>query len=263
MRKTILRKIVCVLFIQISLTAIFFVTYGLGANEEITPEFADAPNIDGILGDEWDVSNRTDISFEGLNGILKVMQDDTNLYISIEFNLDPSARNETEFVGILISNSSSNSPEDFVDAKIVRFSNLTSGDFAYLDCHVNSYNLLNDTNINFDGDGAAQMYDYDTIAYEFSIPLGNIDDNDDAFLDFGNRYAFNITYGDWNLYPGGITKSHCVLITIQTPLPPAIDLTEIVLLILTIVSFSCIGAFLAIYSYKIIVLKKKIGRLIG
>ena len=242
----------------------FFGTYGYGANEEIIPEFADAPDIDGDLGDEWDVSNRTDIYFEGLNGILRVMQDNTNLYISIEFDLDPSARNETEFIGILISNSSSDSPEDFVDAKVVRFSNLTEGNFAYLDCYVDNYNIKhNDTNMDCDGDGAAEMYDYDTIVYEFSMPYGKTDDNDDAFLEYGNKYAFNITYGDWNLYPGGITKSHCVLITIQTPISPEINLTEIVLFILSIVSFSCIGAFLAIYSYKIIVLKKKIGRLLG
>ena len=266
LRKTILRKVVCLFFIQISLIAMLFATYGYGANEEITPEFADAPVIDGVLGDEWDDANRTDIDFEGLNGILRVMQDNTNLYISIEFDLVRSERNDTEFIGILISNSSSNTPEDFVDVKVVRFSNLTNENYAYLDCYVDNFNFKhNDTNLDFDGDGAAKLddSDTDTIIYEFSIPLGTTNDNDDASLDYGKRYAFNITYGDWNLYPGGITLSHGVFIDIQNQLPIDTNFTELILFILSIVGSSCIGAFLALYTYKIIILKKKIGRLIG
>ena len=240
-----------------------FATYGYGANEEITPEFANAPDIDGILGDEWDDANRTDIDFGGLNGILRVMQDNTNLFISIEFNL--LGRKDTEFIGVLISNSSSNTPEDFVDAKVVRFSNLTLGNYTYLDCYVDNYNFKhNDTNLDFDGDGAAaQIRDSNIIIYEFSIPLGTTNDNYDAFLDYGKIYAFNITYGEWNEYPGGLTLSHGVFIDIQNQLPIDTNFTELILFILSIVGSSCIGAFLSLYTYKIIVLKKKIGRLIG
>ena len=264
MRRTTLKKVVCIFFIQVSLIAILFTTYGYGATEEITPEFANAPVIDGILGNEWDNANLTNTALADLNIKLRVMQDSTNLFISIEFDLDPSYRNDTEFIGILISNSSSANPEDFVDAKVVRFSNLTDGNYAYLDCYIDNYNIKqNDTNLDFDGNGAAKMYDSDTIIYEFSIPIGNTNDNDDAFLDYSNKYAFNITYGDWNVYPGGITKSHCVLITIQDQLPIDIDFTELVLFILSIVAYSFIGAFISLYKYKIIIFKKKIGRLIG
>jgi hypothetical protein len=243
----------------------FFVAFGHGAIEEITPEFADAPDIDGARGTEWDNANITYTSLDDLNIILRVMQSDTDLFISIEFDLELSARKETEFIALILSNSSSSDPENFIDAKIVRFSNLTNGDYIYLDCVVDieNYNFSSDSNLDFEGDGAAEMEDDQTIFYEFSIPIQIADDNDDVSLEYTKEYAFNITYGEWGVYPDGITKSHCVLITIQTPLPPAIDLTEIVLLILSIISFSCIGAFLAVYSYKIIVLKKKIGRLLG
>lgn len=264
LRRTIVRKIVCIFFIQVTLLTMFFVAYGYGAIEKITPEFADAPVIDGIRGTEWDDANTTYTSLDDLNVIIKVMQAEAILFISIEFDLEASARKETEFVGILIANSSTSDPEDFTDAKIVRFSNLTNGNYTYLDCYVdiNTFNFSIDDSSDFEGDGAAKMEDTETIFYEFSIPIG-IDDNNNVYLDYGNEYAFNITYGEWGIYPGGIAKSHSVLITIQNPLPPGIDLTELVLLILSIVSFSCIGAFLAVYSFKIIVLKKKIGRLLG
>ena len=238
--------------------SIIFITFCQGATEEITPEFADAPIIDGILGSEWDGANTTNTALEDLLITLRVMQDNTNLYVSIEFDLDPLYRNDTEFIGILISNSSSSSSKDFIDAKIVRFTNLTNGEYLYLDCYVDNFNPKhNDTNLIFDGNGAAKMYDSDTIIYEFSMPIDNSDDNDDVFLEYGSRYAFNITYGDWELYPRGVIKSHNVLVDIQDPLPSESNFTEIVLFILSIVFFSCIGAFLVFYSYKIIILKKK------
>jgi hypothetical protein len=243
----------------------FYITCGYGAIEEITPEFVDAPVIDGVRGSEWNGANTTYISLDNLSITLKVMQADARLFISIEFDLESSARKETEFIGILISNSSLSGPDNFIDAKIVRFSNLTNGDYTYLDCYVdiNNYNFSNDNNTDIGGEGAAKMENAKTIFYEFSLPIGIIGDNEDVDLDYGKEYAINITYGEWGVYPGGISKSHCVLITILIPLPPVLDLTEIVIFILSIVSFSCIGAFLTIYIYKIIILKKKIGRLIG
>ena len=64
------------------------------------------------------------------------MQDDSNLYISVQFELVIGVHENTEFFGLIISNSSSIEQEEFLDAKIIQFSNKTTNDFDYLDYHI-------------------------------------------------------------------------------------------------------------------------------
>ncbi|MFW9896781.1 MAG: hypothetical protein ACFFD7_13330, partial [Candidatus Thorarchaeota archaeon] len=94
-----------------------------GAAEEIDAEFGQAPIIDGNIDDsanEWKNAYKTQINLTDLPIDLWVMQDDKDLFISVQVDLE--THNSTEFVGLLISNSSSENREDFIDAKIVQFS---------------------------------------------------------------------------------------------------------------------------------------------
>jgi hypothetical protein len=119
---------------------------------------------------------------------------------------------------------------------------------------------LNDTR--YDGTGAAKLKG-DVSIYEFSLPIGQTNTNgesEDSISDY-ESYAFNITYGENPAYPQGIIKSEIVLINIKEPIEKKLILTDLVLIILSIIVFSLIGILFGYYIYKIFKLKEKIERL--
>ena len=244
-----------------------FISNSYGATEEIDSQFGEAPVIDGyidISSQEWNKATKVQIDLggsppEGLPINLWVMQDNSNLYISVQIDLEHEYHNTTEFVGIMVSNSSSENKEDFIDAKIVQFSNISENQFNYLDYYINNSIFLNDSD--YDGDGAAKLEDSSSI-YEFSIPITSINGNEeDVLLDYGNGYAFNVTYGKTPFYPSGIIKSTIILINIKSFPTTEQPLWNLVILILSIIIFSILGILYGFYIYKIFKLKEKIERI--
>ncbi|MFX1522690.1 MAG: hypothetical protein ACFFCC_04200 [Promethearchaeota archaeon] len=241
-----------------------FIINCYGAAEEIDAEFGEAPIIDGNIDDsanEWKNAYKTHINLTDLPIDLWVMQDDKDLFISVQVDLEEPAHNSTEFVGLLISNSSSENREDFIDAKIVQFSNIQIGDFDYLDYFINESIFFNDTS--YQGEGAGKLNDKISI-YEFSIPIEQpltLGYEEDALLEYDMTYAFNITYGKIPFYPDGIIKSEVVLINIFKPTVEQQLLMDIILLVLISTVFSIVGILSVYYIYKIFKLKEKMERL--
>ena len=262
MKKKTYRVFLCIATVLITVNSLFFALNGYGATEEFDSEFGESPEIDGsidLLSGEWQKATKKDILLEDLPIECWVMQNDNNLYISVQLELESGYHNSTEFIGLIISNSSSENNEDFIDAKFIQFSNISVSQFNFLDYYINNSVFSIDTEKN--GKGAANLEGL-TSTYEFSIPIENTTNNkEDVALKFGTTYAINITYGDTPLYPNGIKKSTIVLINLKsTPssLPP---LSTIYLFVLCLVIFSIIGVLYGFYIYKIFKLKEKIQRI--
>lgn len=257
-----LKLILVILLINISFYSIFFIAPVYSAQEEIDPNFGKAPIIDGNINsfkNEWDDAYKISTNLTDLPINLWVMQSSSNLYISVQIELEIEAHSNTEFIGILISNSSSENVEDFIDAKIIQFTNISENKFNYLDDFINNFTFNNDTFSN--GDGAAKLEGKVSI-YEFKIPINKIpqESEEDVLLDYKNGYAFNITYGDSPFYPEGILKSNIFLINIQKPPKEKIILWDLIFFVLSIVIFSTIGGLYSFYIYKIFKLKEKIEK---
>ncbi|MCK4779594.1 MAG: hypothetical protein KAT57_05375, partial [Candidatus Lokiarchaeota archaeon] len=212
-----------------------------------------------LSSQEWNKATKVPIDLGDLPISLWVMQDDSNLYIAVQFELVIAVHKDTEFFGLIISNSSSIEPEEFLDAKIIQFSNKSTNDFDYLDYNINNSVFLNDTDYN--GKGAATIEGKDS-TYEFSIPIKvGVGDEEDVLLDFGHSYAFNLTYGDMPIYPSGIKKSAIILINIKSYTPSEPPLGNIATLVLVIVVFSILGILYGYFIYKIFRLKDNIERI--
>lgn len=250
--------------LNISIVSSFYVINGYGAVEVIDPEFGQAPIIDGNIDDstgEWKEAIRIQVNLIDLPIDLWVMQTNQELFISLQLDLEPGYHNTTEFFGILISTNSSESQEDFIDAKFIQFFNINTNNFTYYDYYINNSLFLNDTKS--DGQGAGKLEGTVSV-YEFSIPIGQTNTNgndEDAILEYEMSYAFNITYGDRPSYPEGILKSEIILININPPVVKELILTELILRIFSIIVFSIIGILFGYYIYKIFKLKEKIERL--
>ncbi|MFX1237968.1 MAG: hypothetical protein ACFFAS_14720 [Promethearchaeota archaeon] len=254
--------ILCLLFVSYITLSLGIFSVNVQGALDTTPGFGEPPVIDGIIDhseNEWEGANKT-IDFDFLNtssynSELWVMQSDSNLYIAIQFNL---LHVDTEFIGIKISNSTSNSTESYKDARIVQFTNLSLGEYNYKDYKINNSVFTED--ITQDGEGAA-VNDGNDICYEFMIPLES-EDPDDVSLEYGESYTFNITYGESNSYPSSMKHFSVVVINIQEPKTPEIDVLELSIHILAIIVFSATGAFIFIYILKIFSVKKKIKRIV-
>ena len=251
-------------------TVNFLINNSYAVIEDIEPDYGYAPEIDGDIDrseKEWINATKEKINLRddpmkpttdmGIPIEIWVMQNDSDLYISIQFELE--THKSQEFIGILISNSEATSNEDFIDAKILQFYNLGEiGErYEYFD-----YYLLNDEffmDQEFNGEAAAKL-DGHEIVYEFRIPVNNSDDSQDVFLDFGDEYAFKIVYGEIPDYSDGIKKSNIVLIEIEYQEKEEENIWILVHNILCIIIFCGLGGLFALYIYKIIVIKKKIRR---
>ena len=250
----------------------FLIINSFAAAEEFEPEFGWAPEIDGDIDkaeEEWENASKEEIllksespSNEGLPVDIWVLQNESDLYISVQFELEDSARTPEEFIGIVISES--DSENEFYDVKLVQFSNLggSSEKFEYLDFYISNNQYFEDKDTN--GDGAAELHG-NKIIYEFQIPINESEGEDtkDVTIDFGETYAFKIIYGESNNYPESIKLSNIIEIDIRYPKIEERTLEEKVLFIIAIIAFSTLGGFYGIYLYNIVIIKKKVKRVRG
>ena len=234
----------------------------------LIPTIGSTPTIDGVIdrqNDEWGSASKNSLYLylnssspeDGLLIDLWVMQDKTSLFISIQFDLEEhgSSEYDEEFVGILISEDELG---DYSDARLIQFSNMSAGEFQYLDYYINnSVFILDDDS---DGEGAASL-DGNKIAYEYGTPIEILDESaQDVWLQKKFIYNFSIIYGKTPLYPEGILISNHILIEIQYPPyppPPPIDPK----LIFNIIIFGVIGLVIIYYVNSIRKMRDKVKRL--
>jgi len=262
LRKLILKILLSIFIINIFFISVLFTIPCYGALEEIDPNFGKAPIIDGQIdsfANEWDEAYKIQTNLTDLPINLWVMQSSSKLFISVQFDLIVGVHSPTEFVGILISNSSSEDREDFIDAKIIQFSNITENEFDYFDYFINNSVFIPDSAS--DGNGAAKL-EGETSTYEFSIPINNPQGGieEDVYLKYDEPFAFNITYGDTPSYPQGIKKSSIFLINIKHPPRIEIPLLKLTIFIFAIVIFSLAVILYGFYIYRIIKLKEIMER---
>ncbi|MFX1395019.1 MAG: hypothetical protein ACFFAH_15810 [Promethearchaeota archaeon] len=268
MKKSRAKIFTCLLIIHMFITIIFLISSNGAAIIEFEPEYGFAPEIDGEISrskNEWENASKEIIYLKGhtedagIKTDLWVLQNGSDLYILVKFELELFAHKPGEFIAILISNSEAASNESFVDAKILQFTDLggRSENHIYSDYYILNNEFFIDRDIN--GEAAAKLEDNEII-YEFRIPINNSEDDQDVFLDFGETYAFKIVYGEFADYPDSFKKSDIVLIDIEYP--PKETENEWILIhnILCVIIFSGLGGLFAFYTYKVIAIKKKIRR---
>ncbi|MFX1359323.1 MAG: hypothetical protein ACFFBT_05095 [Promethearchaeota archaeon] len=275
MKRTAIKLITLMFISSLMVSSYLFVINGSGADLEIKPLYGQAPVIDGEIDtseNEWNKAIKEHLNLypnesapeNPLLVDLWVMQNGSNLYISIQFSF---LHNNFEFVGLLISKNQSESPEDFADAKIVRFSNISTNEYTYKDYYLNNSVYEEDTNSN--GSGAGKIEGEDAI-YEFVLPVEyNESDPEDTFLEYGtdeeSGHVFKIIMGDSTdppSYPEDIRISNNVLIKITyNPLPPELTPQELLILILSIIIFGTSGMLYVFYIYRIVKLKERIERI--
>ena len=241
------------------------------AVEDFEPDFGFAPDIDGNIErskKEWENASKEEISLKSTTnpndkGILTdiwVMQNESDLYISVQFELETHP--SREFIAIIISESDSESNSSFYDAKIVQFYDLggPNEQFRYRDFYLNNGKFIRDSEDN--GDGAAEL-EGNKMIYEFRFPVNSSEEDDrDVDLEFGEEYAFKIVYGENDDYQNIVNeKNSIVKIDIQYPKTEEMPLWKKVVFILAIIAFGAIGLLYGLYIYKILVIKKKIGRI--
>ncbi|MFX1503724.1 MAG: hypothetical protein ACFFDH_22375 [Promethearchaeota archaeon] len=262
MKKQYFRALICTLLISIYVMTLFLVPKGYSIINEIDSEIGESPVIDGYIdlaSSEWDKATSEDIFLVDFPITLMVLQNEENLYISVQFNLEVEYHSINEFIGLVISNSSSTDEEEFIDAKIIQFTNISSNEYIYSDYYIDNGDFLNDSIQ--DGNGAASL-ENGISTYEFSIPIkGSLTNEQDATLYFGNTYAFNITYGETSNYRTGIKKSSIILINIKPTKNSKTLSMELALLIIIIVIFSFLGILYSYYIIQVFRLKEKIKRI--
>lgn len=273
MKNTTIKFITLTFITSLIVSAYFTVINASGADLTVKPLIGRAPVIDGEIdtsSNEWNKAVKKQLKLYPnisepttyLPVDLWVMQNgtvkDMDLYISVQFSLE--YHSETEFVGLLISRNESEISEDFKDAKIIQFSNISNNEFNYLDYHIK--NLIYYEDLDSNGNGAATLEDKKVI-YEFSLPVEVAEnETEDVYLDYGEPgHTFKIIFGETPIYPDGIMISNFVLIQVTFPFPDHPTTLELLYLILSITIFSTIGALYAFYIYRIIKLKERIERI--
>jgi hypothetical protein len=272
-KRTTFKTILFLTILLVALTSLNSFLNIQGEKVALKPTIGKSPKIDGKIDtniNEWDDALKTSMTLyqntsEPINGLpvdFWMVQDKKNLYIAIQVKFEDHSSSEyaEEFVGILITNSNPGDPPEFKDAKILQFSNISTGDFNYGDYYINDSTYHVDVKSN--GTGAAALTG-DTSVYEFSLPVEVFDPSyQDVYLRSGYNYTFGVVYGKTPSYPGGIILSNYKLVQIQFPKyeKPPID-WNLVLFVLTFIIFGVIGIIYAIYIYRITKLKDKIRRL--
>lgn len=242
----------------------------LSVGTEITVDFGAKPTIDGYIDravDEWnDAIKSTIFLYQNLsdpkNGLeidFWTLQHQFFLYIAISFELEPFEHQPHEFVGILTSDSESLDPLDYEDAKIVQFTNISTGNFEYRDYYINNSEFIVDSEVN--GAGAAQLdINGEQVTYEFKLPVESSEDGDeDTRIEAGTETSFMIIFGETQNYDEEITFMNLVKLSIQfyiEPIPPE----EISFITLAVLIFSLIGVLYGYYMFQIIKLKDKIKK---
>ena len=274
-KRTTFKTVLFLTILIISLNSLNSLLNIQGESVAVKPTIGKTPTIDGKIDtntNEWDDALKISITlYQNLsdpkNGLpinFWMIQDEKNLYIAIQIEFEDHSSSEfsNEFVGILISNYNPRDPPEFKDAKILQFSNISSGEFSYGDYYINDsiYHIDNQKN----GTGAAALTG-DTSVYEFSLPVAVFDPSyQDVYLQHLFNYAFGVVYGKSPSYPEGIILSNYELVQIQFPhYEKPFTGWELVLFILNIIIFGVIGILFGFYVYRITKLKDKIRRLRG
>ncbi len=275
MHKLKIKILTLILLAQILITGLFLGILCRADPLSIKAEYGDPPEIDGIVDigvNEWEGAVKEGLYLyrnltnpkNGLRMDLWILQTENNLFICIQFELEDHNSLEYfhEFVGFLISDSDTTNHEDFIDAKIVQFNNISSGDYFYTDFYINNDNFYSDSIQ--DGNGAAKLEE-NRIIYEFSLPIRKNETNtEDSYLNFGQyaRKAFKIVFGTSEVSYDGFSVQNNVIIELQfPPFIPPLSITEILLLTFNIIIFGGIGGFYIYYIYKLTQLKKEIKRI--
>ncbi|MFX1493867.1 MAG: hypothetical protein ACFFBZ_06260 [Promethearchaeota archaeon] len=274
--KRIAIKLIILMFItSLTINSYLLIINSSGADLEIKPLYGQAPVIDGEIDtskNEWNNAIKEQLNLYPNESApdnpliidLWVMQNSSNLYISIQFSF---LHNNFEFVGLLISSNQSENPEDFKDAKIVRFTNISINEYTYKDYYLNNSIYEEDTISN--GNGAGRI-DGIKAVYEFVLPVEyNETDPEDVFLEYGideeSGHVFKIIMGDSTnppSYPEDIRISNNVLIKITyNPLPPELTREEVLILTFSIIIFGTSGILYVFYIYRIVKLKERIERI--
>jgi len=278
MRKTRAGVFILILLIHTLIIPNFLIIEGFSEEQILNPPYGAAPVLDGYINksaDEWGAAEKTTLRLYnnasqtdmGIPIDLWVLQNETNLYIMIRFELQEDHYKDDQFVGFLIServpsDQDTLSNQDFVDAKIIQFKNINTGEFVYEEYNLDNYTFTKDVNIN--GEGFAAFDSDGAVIYEFCIPINNSGDPEDVFLDYGEKYGFRIIFGESDIHPDNINKFNLVYIRISYPKEEPEDTFWLwVRLILSIIIFSGLGLFMGFYFYKIIILKKKVERIKG
>jgi hypothetical protein len=260
-------------------SSILYIIEVKGAAATLDPALGKAPIIDGIIDgniNEWEEFTPVSIQLyqnisnpqNGLPIDIKSLQNGTDLFICIQFELEPEDFKDDEFLGILVSKTQSEAEEDFFDAKIVQFSNITTGDFEFKDYYINNSIFIEDNDTIINGNGAANLTN-NKMTYEFSLPLRDYPDDPDApvydqVIEGQTTYAFKIIFGNTPLYPEGISHQNIILINVKYPSEEdnLLDI-DLIYLILTIIIFSFVFLIFGFQVYKITSLKSKIKRIRG
>jgi hypothetical protein len=277
LKRSIRKIIILLIFTQSFLISTCLILTGKGTPIQTDVGFGKAPEIDGVLdltNNEWgsaiklnfdllqDLENENET--DGLPIDFWILQTEPspeiyNVDFLIRFDLNDHSSSEynNEFVGILIAGW--DDPLNFTDAKIVQFSNISANAQQYLDYYIKDNVYYQDTVSN--GEGVAKL-DGNEIVYEFSIPVEEGEGGvEDVELEHLAEFDFKIVYGKTPIYPDGIIVSNIVSIYLDPPPPTAEDISELIILVSTIIVFSAIGAFYVFYLYRITQLKKKIERI--
>ncbi|MFX0057656.1 MAG: hypothetical protein ACFE85_09500 [Candidatus Hodarchaeota archaeon] len=248
---------------------------GKSAVATIDPVIGQAPVIDGIIDgsiDEWE--EVTPVSIElyqnisipenGLPIEIKILQHGNFLYIYVQFELEPIDFKDDQFLGILVSTSESEDEDDFFDAKIVQFSNITTGELEYNDYYINNSVYFEDDDSIINGNGAANL-ENNRMTYEFSLPVKDYNNTVyDQLLEAQTSYAFKIVFGNNPSYPEGISHQNIVIINVKfPPEEPEPFNIELLYFVLSIIIFGSIGSIFGFYLYKIATLKQEIKRMRG
>ena len=229
---------------------------------EIMPPIIDG-NYSSIVS-EWDNKNSTKGSLDDLNIEIWIGYNETNSSLYFAISLDLENHQSKEFLGILIYNSSNSNESDFVDGKIIQNYNLGT---ASHQSNFVDLNFINETYSNIDsvknGNGSCKL-DGKKTKYEFEIEFNeNNTDNEDAVLNISQIYAVKFIYGQNDDYSIPFSKeSETLLVQIglgeDSEITPE-DFTEVVLNILTIVFFICVGSLYGYIGYYIYNSKKRRG----
>ena len=276
MQKLVTKGLTLTIIVNLLIGTIFVAMIGNATLLNITAEYGSAPSIDGVIdrqNNEWNNAVKESLYLfpnmtDPINGLLIdlwVMQTESNLYLSIQFQLEDHTSGDynSEFIGVLIADKrDAATQEDFTDAKVVHFNNLSSGTFQFSDYYINNSVFYIDAIQN--GKGAAQLEGND-ITYEFSIPIGYNGTNvQDVNLNFGPgaKNIYRIVFGVGGISFNDFRVQNEVTIELQfPPYVPPLSITEILLLTFNIIIFGAVGGFYIFYIYRITKLKKEIKRI--
>ena len=263
MKRPTNKILIFTIIILISLSSITLIQ-NVKCSTTLIPTIGSTPTIDGVIDQqnhEWGGANKNSLYlYQNLslpeNGLpidLWIMQDQTSLFISIQFELDPIEHDE-EFVGFLISEDELG---DYSDARLIQFSNMSAGEFQYLDYYINNSVFILDDDSN--GEGAAGL-DGNKITYEYGTPIEINDESaQDVWFQTQFTYNFSIIFGKTPSYPEGILKNN-ILIEIQYPIftPPNPPIDK---LIINMIIFGVIGLVFIYYVNSIRKMRDKVKRL--